>query len=261
MSESVTFDKLSAYVDGELDAAEAACLAMLAARDPSVAQAIARLQSLRAAIADSVAAPAQLPVPDMPRPFSPRWLPDLKRLAAAASLALALLAGGYWFIDRARAPRAVTELAAAVAIHDRWLEAAVPPLRSKPASVAPADRLLAATGLRMVLKDRVELEDGTQAVHSRFVGERGCRLSLFVLAAAPATDPTTTALDIRQEGSLHVARWQAASAAFIVVARDMDPIRFAIIAGSLRALGPSLSEPEINGLVASLSTARQPCLA
>lgn len=260
MSESITFDKLSAYVDGELDAAEAARLAVLAARDPSVAQAIARLQSLRAAIADSVPDSVQLPVPGTPRPVSLRQRPDLKRLAAAAGLALALLAGGYWFIDRASAPHAAQDLAAAVAIHDRWLETAVPPLRPKPASVAPADRLLAATGLRMVLKDRVELEDGTPAVHSRFVGERGCRLSLFEMAAVPAADPAS-ALDIRQEGSLHVAQWQVGGTAFIVIARDMDPVRFATVAGSLHALDPTLSEPEINGLVASLSTARQPCLA
>lgn len=259
MSESVTFDKLSAYVDGELDAAEAARVATLAARDPSVAQAIARLQSLRAAIAESVPDSVQLPVPDRPRPVSPRRLPDLKHLAAAAGIALALLAGGYWFIDRASAPRAATELAAAVALHDRWLETALPPLRPKPASAAPAERLLAATGLRLVLKERVEIEKGLLALHSRFAGERGCRLSLFELAA-PATDPAD-ALDIRQEGTLHVARWQAGGTAFIVLARDMDPVRFAAIAGSLRASGPTLSKPALDDLIASLSTVRQPCLA
>ncbi|BCH24580.1 anti-sigma factor [Mesorhizobium sp. L-8-10] len=260
MSESVTFDKLSAYVDGELDAAEAARLAMLAARDPSVAQAIARLQSLRAAIADSVPPPVQLLVPDMPSPFPPRRLPDLKRVAAAAGLALALLAGGYWFIDRTRTPRTMTDLAAAVALHDRWLETALPPLRPKPTSAAPADRLLSATGLRLVLKERVELEEGMLALHSRFVGERGCRMSLFEFGAG-LRDDATNALDIHQKGALHVARWQSGRTMFIVVARDMDPVRFATIAGSLRTLGPALSEPAMDDLIASLSTARQPCRA
>ena len=47
-----SFERLSAYVDGELEPQEAAALSRLVAEDPSVARTVAVLQELRAGVSD-----------------------------------------------------------------------------------------------------------------------------------------------------------------------------------------------------------------
>ncbi len=255
--DAISFEMLSAYVDGELDAADAAHVAAAAAADPKLATAIARLQALRASVADGIPDFVHLPTPRVRKPWA-QW----HRAAVAASVAFVLMIGAFAIVDKDPSPRALglaTEFAPAVAVHDRWLESSQPALPPEAASAAPFDRLLAATGLRLVLKDRTVLDGGTETVHSRFVGERGCRLSVFESAASGSADPER--MEIGHEGALLLARWTDGRSDFTVVARDMDPVRFATIAGALREIGPLDATPPMEELIASLSVARQPCLS
>jgi anti-sigma factor RsiW len=256
--EAIPFEMLSAYVDGELDAANAARVADAAASNPALATAIARLQGLRASVAAGIPEFVHLPTASV-RQAKVRWR-RLHRIAIAASVAILLLGGLAVFINQSgeQTPRLAKELAPAVAIHDRWLESSQPAMPLEAVAAVPLDRLLAATGLRLVLKDRTELDDGIEAVHSRFVGERGCRLSFFESVASRSADPER--MDIGHDGALRLARWTDGRLAFVVVARDMDPVRFATIAGALREMGSLDAAPPMEELIASLSAARQACL-
>lgn len=248
--DAITFEMLSAYVDGELDAADAAHVAAAAAADPGLATAIARLQGLRASVAASIPEFVYLPTGAV-RQLRISWRP-LHHVAIAASVALLLLAGLAVLTHQTpeQSPRLAAELAPAVAIHDRWLETSLPAMPMEQASAAPFDRLLAATGLRLVLRDRAELDDGVEAVHSRFVGERGCRLSLFESAASESADRER--MDIGHEGALLLAHWSDGRQSFVIVARDMNPVRFATIVGSLRGIGPLDAAIPMDELIASL---------
>ncbi|WP_404863182.1 hypothetical protein [Georhizobium sp. MAB10] len=254
--DAIQFEMLSAYVDGELDAATAARVAEAAAANPAIASAIARLQNLRASVADSMPEFIHLPTATA-RQRKAKWSP-LYRIATAASVAILLVGGLTVFTQSSDLPRLAEELAPAVAIHDRWLESSHTTMPLEAVTAVPLDRLLGAAGLRLVLKDRTSLIDGNEAVHSRFIGERGCRLSLFESEATQSADPDR--MDISHEGALLLARWTDGSLAFVVVARDMDPIRFATIAGALREISQLDAPPPIEELIASVSSARQPCL-
>ena len=255
--DAIPFEMLSAYVDGELDAANAARVAEAAAANPALASAIARLQNLRASVVDGMPEFVHLPTPTQ-RQRKNRWRP-LYRIATAASVAV-LLAGGLAVFTHqsSKQPRLAEELAPAVAIHDRWLESSQPAMPLEAITAVPLDQLLAAAGLRLVLKDRTSFIDGNEAVHSRFIGESGCRLSLFESEVSGSVDPDR--MDISHEGALLLARWTDGRLVFVVVARDMDPIRFATIAGALREISPLDAPPPIEELIASVSSARQPCL-
>jgi anti-sigma factor RsiW len=250
----IDFEMLSAYVDGELEPAEAARVAAAAASDPRLAGAIARLQSLRASISDDV--PAFVHVPAVAAHANRgRWI----GWAAAAVIVcgLALSAGFLALRGDAQSTALARDLAPLVELHDRWLETSVPSSALRVASATPVDTLLAATGLRLVLTDRLVVDGASDATHSRFVGERGCRLSLFV---APAAGPAPDRLEITEQAGLHVAHWVREARSYTVVARDMDANRFHMIASSLRQILPEDGDHQATRLAHALGEARQPCL-
>lgn len=255
--DQISPELLSAYVDGELAADEAAVIARRAARDPALARQLATLQELRAgvaAIADNVVLPRQPPA-------ARRHAPWPRRLTAAAVLGVMVAGAGWWALERVTAPHgdAGATLAGMVESHDAWRDS--PTQALLPAGIASArtTALMAATGLELVHEEIVGLPDGRTARHSGYLGSNGCRVSLFELPGSDGRASLSTLAFAENDDLLH-ASWQTVETRYVLLARKMDSVRFATIASSVRAATQSAVEDE-NDLIAALEGARQRCLA
>ncbi|WP_114964731.1 anti-sigma factor family protein [Alkalilacustris brevis] len=264
--DEIPHEKLSAYVDGELAPEDAAQIARRAASDPAVARQLAMLQSLRAEIA--VIAP-DVVVPELGRigPSIGRRteheMPRLPQLAAAAVF-FALLIGAGWLVGsqpQANASDPERNLAHLIESHDTWRDNPVP-MHNVSAPVAPRiTNLMAETGLQLVHEELLALPGNTTVRHSGYLGSNGCRLSLFEIAApirqAAAAD---TMLAFSQNEGLLQATWASGATRYIMLARDMDSVRFTTIASSIREALETT--PDNDGdLITALAGARQRCLA
>lgn len=262
------FETLSAYVDGELDAAHAARIADLAAGNPAIAQRIAKLHELRAAVGalspDVVVLPLPRAARSRPASRSGRLLSGWRAAAAGMLLAVGLSALGWGLAgpDGSLAPGGW--LATAVERHDRWANAPI----DRATMVGLADEthafLLARSGLNLAHRGSWRTEDGRLIVHTGYLGSRGCRLSLFEIArderAQTAGDGTEDGVAITYSNMLLQATWRTAQAEYVLLARKMDETRFAVLARALHETTVTPAEPTAT-LLARIETARQPCLA
>ena len=251
----VGIETLNAYVDRELPAAEAARVARIAAIDPQIARQIATLHELRAGIA------AMTPETVV---FTPgRRVPPARRARAGLIVALAALVftlgAGWWSAapERATPATASAPLALLVAEYDAWHEGAVAPTLPRDIASPRMTALMEATGLELVLEDRLEFADGTELSHAGFLGTRDCRISLFEMprVAAGTAHP---AFALHAPANILQASWDSAETRHVLIARDMDRVRFATIAESLREATVAHDADE-ERLVATLGAARQRC--
>lgn len=259
--DDLNFETLSAYVDGELPADEAARVAQLAASEPRTARRLAALQQLRAGVASVPPEMTELPQPPAP----PRQRGRMAVLGAVAAGMLALALGlGWWTMTGTGQQRTgQTSFAAMLASHDALQEArndAAPAPWPVSAGLSPArmSELMAATGLELVHSEIVTLPDGTRARHSGYLGSRGCRLSLFEIPRggdAPDLPPTP----FSQSDDVLQASWHTDAMRYVMIARDMNSVRFATIADSMRAAAQA-SARQGRELLATLENARQRCL-
>lgn len=242
---------LSAYVDGELDPPEAARVARLIATDERVARDAARLFEMKEAVA--ALAPDVVLVhvaAARPRNFLPH--------AVAAGLLALVLGGLLWAIgSMGGAGDRAALLAEAGLRHDAWLGAEdgePKPVAADPGLFAPE---LGAAGLSLVKTEQDVEIAGRRATHAGYAGTRGCRLSLFEMAAGESLPDVLTL----GKTDRHLwASWEIGSERFLAVARNMDETRFATIAGVLRSMTAS-RQPAGEDVVAQLDGARQPCRA
>ena len=223
MTESeVSWQRLNAYVDGELSAREKAAVAEEIAGDPSLAHAVAILQSLKAELSEFPgSAPAR-------RRRGGRFALPVVPWLTAACLAL-LVAGGAMLASQLTAP----ETSPLLAQHQEWADTARPGGAPAPeigvakAFFAPQLPSLEPFGLRLDRAGLVSLADGEEALHAGYVGQRGCRISLFLLPPDSASDHLGLPAEILQ------ASGQAGSWRYRLLAQDMDSARFALIAAAL----------------------------
>ncbi|MEO1104211.1 MAG: hypothetical protein AAFW98_10850 [Pseudomonadota bacterium] len=218
----VSWQQLNAYVDGELSAREKAAVAEDIASDPSLARAVAVLQGVKAELAEF---PDTAPVRRrrggrFALPFVP-WL-------SAACIAL-LVAGGAVLATQLTAP----ETPSLLAQHQQWTETAraggapTPETGVSRAFFAPQLPSLTPFGLRLDHAALVSLADGEEALHAGYVGQRGCRISLFLLPPESAADAPGRSADVLQ------ASGQAGPWRYHLLAQDMESARFALIAAAL----------------------------
>ncbi|RUT32788.1 hypothetical protein EMQ25_06495 [Arsenicitalea aurantiaca] len=246
------FETLSAYVDGELDAATAAALASRIAADSNLARQVAEIHGLKAAVSGlgHGETPRALPA----RPRRPR--PALRHLAAAAAVVLTLgiaAVGGQFWRDAAPSQERVL-LEAILAEHDGWRLSINEESALRPA-VAPGQQLLADAGLVQIHGSfGLELA-GVTASHRGYAGPRGCRLSVFELSAP--LDPAALEAVAEGDGAPLVHAWQAGGAGFVAVARNMDPLRFDALSAALEAASARGDRVEI----AAIEIPRTPCIA
>lgn len=230
------FEALSAYVDGALAPTQAAELATRIAGEPALAVACARLSALKVATSACLAGDAPAPELRMPaagssrlvrlRPGRPRFAmlaASIGAFAIGAVLATALpLAPPSTDL---RAPAAVS--ATIVDLHDRWADA-LPGMANEPDGEDWAWPIMAAAHLSPAFS-REETEGVLAPMRQDgYVGQNGCRASLFSVDR-----PGSFAIGSLEDG-VSVTAWSHGGRQFALVARAMDPKRFALLAGSLR---------------------------
>ncbi len=234
---SPTWRTLSAYVDGELDAAAAAAVAEAAGNEPKVAEQIAKLYRLKGATHNAFAAPAEalgrLDLTGIP----PRKTPWRKRAAVAAAIALvAVLAGaGWFFVKPQRTVLPPDLLATARTLHTDWLNAGDVQATDDP----PATLIAALAQFRRlpVIPDlasaKLTIDHVTLSKRSKgdvlqigYLGTHGCHLSLFVFANG-AMPGTLVRVDI---GTERAYGWQVDDFGYLLLAKGMDGNRLDLIA-------------------------------
>ena len=234
MTESeVSWQRLNAYVDGELSAREKAAVAEDIAGDPSLAHAVAILQSLKAELSEFPgSAPAR-------RRRGGRFALPVVPWLTAACLAL-LVAGGAMLASQLTTP----ETSPLLAQHQEWADTARPGGAPAPemgvakAFFAPQLPSLEPFGLRLDRAGLVSLADGEEALHAGYVGQRGCRISLFLLPPDSASGHLALPADsasghLALPAEILQASGRAGSWRYRLLAQDMDSARFALIAAAL----------------------------
>ncbi|MFQ5696435.1 MAG: anti-sigma factor family protein [Terriglobia bacterium] len=224
------WEDLNAYVDGELDAHDSARVARSVAIDPGLADQVATLTRLKAAVADT------LELVDLP-PVGPKRRLLWYGVAAAVALIVVAEVGSYvapWrhqadagllrrahtahrtWIERDNAD-SVREVGAGVllsALHRLGPETYVPDLS--------ASRLT----ISMVATVPASGVDGP-ALHIGYRGTRGCRVSFWI-----SSDHANlgSRLVERRVGPLRSFVWRAGSLAYVLINSGMDEGRFTLIA-------------------------------
>lgn len=246
------FASLNAYVDGELEPPAAAAVARAAAEDAGVAAELAKLHAMKAMLRDAFDTSTVINV------YPPRSaMGHLPRLALGAGLAVAVIAAGLWFgMDRFGHQGASGDVfAAALGRHDTWLSE---PVRMQPIPAAAGFLLpdLTLSGLRVESVDHNVDLSGVPATRIGYVGHKGCHLSLFVLQGKHAVDTG----EIGDNDLLHADSWIVGGAAYLAIARLMDPVRFATVSHALR-LATENGVPLDARIRTALAKAHQPCMS
>jgi hypothetical protein len=232
MTESIGWRKLNAFVDGELDAREAADVANAAAHDTETADQISLLYSLKGGIHEAFpSAPDSLASVLAAR--RSRRLPT----AVVAILALAIAACVMLVAGPADTPPEQPQndlFASARALHDEWLvHEAADRVDTPPVVLAALSRFgrlpvvpdLESTGLTVGLVSVSDLA-GARVLQIGYRGQHGCHLSLFVF---PEERLPVAAFSISDRLE-RVHAWRIEDLGYLLFARGMDDSRFALIA-------------------------------
>lgn len=250
-----SFETLSAYVDGELDAASAARIAHLAASDPTVALRLAKLHQLRAGVSALTGTEVVL-APAVGRRSRDQLDIRSWSVALAGCFILLISAAALWFSTNDARQDGGSLVAALVETHDEWLTTGR--VQLAPTNLPESERsiLLAAAGLIQIHADPSLVIGGKSVGHFGYVGANGCRLSLFELPVDESASITGN-LWVSIESDLRLADWVAGTTHFIVVARDMNEQRFETVVRALRTA--THRQGTTREMVARLQAARQPC--
>ncbi|MGF1609901.1 MAG: anti-sigma factor family protein [Kiloniellales bacterium] len=261
----LTPELLNAYVDGELSAAERALIARASADDPEIAERIAQLSRLKAALHESVqdAAGRQ----SITLPHQPAGWP--RRQVLAAALALAAFLGGAALLQIWQAGGGPAMLAQARSLHDAWQrqEAEVPAVGDGAVLAAlnelgPAALLPDLSAAQLIL-NHVMLRHraaGPALLHAGYSGTRGCRVSLFLTKALAGVPRDLT---LYKDGIERTYAWRSGGLGYLLLASGMDDARFDLIARSVHSatLEARPFGSETRAALAESRAASTPCLS
>jgi anti-sigma factor RsiW len=224
------WEALNAYVDGELDAHDSARVARSVAIDPALADQVAILTRLKAAVAEGLE-PVDLPAVKPKRRL--RWY------AVAAAVVLMVAAGVGTYVAQWPRQDDAGLLQRAAAAHRTWVERdEADAVREVGAGVllSSLHRLgpdahvpdLSASRLTISMVTTVPASgaDGP-ALHIGYTGTRGCHVSLWISPAGGNLGPR---LVERRAGPLRSFAWRAGSLAYALINSGMDEGRFSLIA-------------------------------
>ena len=238
---------INAYVDGELDAADAAGVAEAVAADPQLALMVANLHAMKSAVGGAFNTSEIIAVTP-PAPFLSR----ASLMALAASLVVAVIGSGLWYgLSQGRTDDVISQ---ALLQHDNWLvkpQAAQNGVINAAVLVTP-DLTPAGLTLSGVQKN-IPLGD-TFGQRYAYVGTRGCKLSLFV----SERDHAFEGIGNTARPDALIVKWAVANRGFLLVARNMNQERFGVIARALEtatARAVALDEPMRLAMIQS----RKPC--
>ena len=219
-------ERLNAFVDGELPAAEAAALSQRLAQDPALATEVDALRRIKAGVAALSEEPPVFTFPQAaPAPVLMRRAWRLLPVAAVLCLAIGLA----W----TQSPDSTAETGA-VAV--------------APAADLAAERRVMA---RFDFQPAPQLAAGSQ--ERAYHGARGCVLTII--------EGTRTALAARQGEGLpgQTRLWANGDTARLILARNMDSDRFAFFATLLTDLWQEADRGEERALLARAPNAA-PCV-
>ncbi len=234
MKDSISWETINQYVDGELSPRGAAEVAKAVAIDPEYAEQVAVLSSLKAAVAhstDGLAAKIDVGRPKNTKPTN-TWLP------LAASLATVLLLGSLMSVLVLKTDfiYPVSGMHLADALHTEWLDshAQRPDTHHEALLKTTLDGLyldayvpdlskveLTFSGIRKVSAR------GVDGVHIGYVGPSGCMVSLVVFR-----NHTRLPEDVAyfKTSGQPVYGWRVGKAGFYLLAHKMDAGRLYEIA-------------------------------
>lgn len=226
--EEISFEILNAYVDGELNKADAADVALYIANDPDLARQVAILTRLRSSVMEAVEVPEinLIQQPAIKKPMVAGLL--------VASIALLALVGGWMLFSSSSVqpllPQWYEETAKAL---DNWpekSETSFPLLQT----TVPTGSLTGAyvpdlTAAKLYInhvEEKRSLNMGSLRVVG-YRGTRGCRVILTIFANGGKFPKDKIMLEI---GGLHAFAWKAGSFGYAIIADGMDAERFRLIA-------------------------------
>lgn len=244
------FRKLSAYVDGELDAHTTAEVAEQIARDPEAATIVAKLTSIKSTIKSSYndGQTGESILPDPPEL-------KLKRgIVAATVFAVTLLS--VWIFSNQLVPARTDVLAIALNHYDSWKQVKAREL--KPASLITPVSIpdLSSAGLKISSVDTPIHFSGLPASHLTYLGSRGCRLSLFIFEGKLDDEAIP---DLRGNGIL-ADHWTTQDSSYLLLSRKMNVQRFSVLAEFIKETTRKLA-PVDEEMRIAMRKARQPCRA
>jgi hypothetical protein len=254
------FAEISAYVDGELDAADAARIAYAAARDPAVAAQIAQLTKLKSVLPDAIAEPNAAPFDAPPV----RAGAHRRGLLAACIAGLVAVATAFLALTPFEPRTPSSTYQAALDRHKAWsAQLGAPSADARRTAVAAgAERAFAAPDLsaaRLALRTAEAFEAGSgNLLHFGYVGTRGCKLSLFVFL-----DGAPKPLEGAGTGRPYATAWSNEGIGYLAVAEGMDEAHFRTVVAVLQRY--SIHRDPIEGplrqLLADSRSRSKPCLA
>lgn len=237
---------LNAFVDAELPPAEAAQIAAVVADKPELAQKVAHLHQIKAALS---AMPGDLELPAAALSKQGGWfnLPAMR----AAIAGFVLLCGVLWSAP-INGPKGPDIAISFMAQHDHWVAHGAEHTEAiLPAGFDWLQPVMHASGLRLV-----HYSAAGSFQHFGFRGVNACRLSLFVSQKASAAG----SLQLSLTDKVQHAQWQLDTVSFEMIARDMAPARFATVAASLHRDSREYAADRV-AQIALLQAARLPCTA
>lgn len=225
--ETISWEELNAYVDGELTASRGAEIAAAIAGDRDLAARVATLSRLRAATR-SLATQDEAPPLRLPAPAARRRLPLVAGMLVAAGLTAFAVIGFHGPVPGDTNP----SLAAAVAAHRLWLAEGTATQRQRlgvELAGADVDTLpdlsLASLRLTHLSLDPSGRRGG--GILAGYVGPNGCRVGLWI---APPDQSLPGRPAERDRDGLAIRAWRGDHASYALLARDIDPLRLERIA-------------------------------
>lgn len=238
------WERLNAYVDGELTPNEAAAVARDIAQNPGTAKTTATLSSLKSALLEQTEVPRDFKLlPPAAARKKPAFWQAAHTAAAAAVLVVCMAAGSLWHWDAVRDENAQLPMASwhqqAAHIHQDWVAKRTnerPPALNIPATAAltaPEIRIpdLSDSGLTPILLEAEAHLGNMTGYRVGYGGTQGCRISFFVLQGDGEIPAHLTA---RKDGGPQALAWRHDQAHYLLLAEGMAEARFDLIARTLR---------------------------
>lgn len=227
------FERLNAFVDGELERDDRLAVVEASAGDNSVARHLSALSQLKSALQDSVDVP-ELDIPEPPS--AGRIWGTHKLMALAASVVLFAAIGMSWLLADYNQYESGVPVAWAVEAHQRWA--------TKPGTlIRPRQMLLVraklnahvpdltSAGLSLVHMAIQRDPEGADAMVIGYRGTRGCRVTLLI----DKVDNFQVEKPLYIEtGKVRAVAWRAGPLSYVVLAEAMELNRFRLIADSVR---------------------------
>lgn len=257
--QAMSWERLNAYVDGELAPADAAAVAAAVAHDAGLAARIATLARLRAVVTvlpTQPAPPLSLPL----RARRPKGNPKWAALAAGFVLAALLVAGASRFIPGTGVPS--DGLALAVQAQRQWLASDNPATRLPIALTAGGDGLpdLGAASLRLAYLSLDPANTGGGGVLAGYIGPQGCRLGLWIgpQQASASAQPIRSDRD-----GLKISTWALGGKSYALLSRGMDSRRLDEVAEIVAGMPQPQNRPTDAQIarLRSLHAIGEPCSA